>query len=158
VRLLGGKHRDASEGLEFEFVRSDRSVELLVPLADMDEQVVCWVCFGYRIADPLVAEISIRSPSKAPVVERTLLRTDFRRFARTGGEIPGLSIQRRPDGEHLTVSFYEGDLAIPAVIPVTAVAAYLSETEELVSFDPSDEARALDRAFMELLKGSAPRT
>ena len=158
MKLLRGKHRNALENDEVEMVRTDRSVELFVPLGDANDQLVCWVCFAYGTSDPLVADLSIRSPSRAPVIERTILRSDLRRFVRAGGEMPGLSIERRPDGNHVTISFTEGELAIPAVIPASAVARYLSAAEELVSFDPRDEARAVDQVFAELVKGSAPRT
>lgn len=158
MKLLRGKHGDASHGIELDFARSADSLELLVPLGDMQQNLVCWACIAYRASDPLVTELSIRSPRRAPVVERTLLRRDLRRFARSGGEIPGLSIERRPDPDHLTVSFHEGDLMIPAVIPATAVEAFLRESEDLVSFDPRDEAEAIDRAFTNELKRSSPRT
>jgi hypothetical protein len=128
-------------------------VELRVPLGPRNGAPICWMRLAYRTGDPLVVEITLRSPSGAVAVERTILRRDLLDALQIGHRCLDLSIA--PAREPVTLIFREARTSVPVEVRRAQMIAFLQETERLVPADDESEAAALGAAFASMVERDA---
>ena len=141
-------------GYPTELTASEQDVTLRVPLGTAKE-LLGWLCIEYRRRDPLVVTLSVRAPSRAVALERTLLRMDLRTIERTPVRYSMLSIQ--PAARGLTcVVFDEKHVTVNMLVPTDAITRFVAATDELVS-PGQGETSALSDAFVAMMHALGKR-
>ena len=128
---------------------------LQLPLHSSDDRVCAWLHLEYDGNDPLVVQVSIRSPSGGPVVERTLLRRDLRRASFEPVLLPGVTVG--PAGAHgfLAFVFHEHSIAVPVTVPASALSEFLRGCDGVVRMTERAEANALTRSLARAMQSWA---
>jgi len=127
--------------------RGDAACSLRLPLQATDEQVCAWLNVTYDIDAPLTIDIVIRSPSGAPALERTVLRSDMRTALFEPVLIPGLTIGPAGAPGMVAFVFQEESIALPVTLPAPVFAEFLRACDSLVPMNERAEAMALTRAL-----------
>lgn len=128
------------------------SVELRLPLGIREGELACWLSLRYRESDPLVIGLELCAPSGGLAVERSMLRSDFRRAARLGLDLAGVVIGPE-EGGYVPLLIREGAATIAAVIPATVLDEFLQATNDLVPPGWDAETAAVNRALVAMLEG-----
>jgi hypothetical protein len=137
-----------------ELTTGEQDVILRVPLGTAKE-LLGWLCIEYHKLDPLVATLSVRAPSRAVALERTILRQDLRTVERTPVHYSALNIQ--PAVRGLTaVVFDEKHVTVNMLIPTESIERFVRATDDLVP-PGRGETSALSEAFIAMVDASGHR-
>jgi hypothetical protein len=137
-----------------EITASDERVMLRVPLGTPKE-LLGWLWVEYRRSDPLVVTLSVRAPSRAVALERTLLRTDLRSIERVA--VRYATVWTHPGVRGLTaIVFAEKQVSVTMLVPTEAIRRFVDATDELVP-PGRGETEALADALVSMLHAPGNR-
>ena len=136
------------KGFPTEITRADDRISLRVPLGSNDE-LVGWLSLDFARNDPLAISLTVRSPSHAAVLERTMLRSDLRTALRTGLRYASLLVEPAASKGFTSFQFEETHIIVTAVVPSDILGRFLGETDEMVPPGQA-ETEALSMALGDL--------
>ncbi|MGZ4128712.1 MAG: SsgA family sporulation/cell division regulator [Actinomycetota bacterium] len=119
-------------GYPTEITHSSDRVLLRVPLGSGDE-LIGWLSAEYTRSDPLVVSVSVSAPSRAVVLERTLLRSDLRRGHERPVRYANVVVEPAGVRGFTSVQFEERHVIVTALIPTEVFARFLRATDDVVS-------------------------
>ncbi len=140
------RHSPAQQPWITEIACEDGCVEIGIPLGMDQDSLSCWLWLRYDEHDPLVVTLAVRAPSKAVVMERTVLRSDLRAALHRSVAYAGLGVG--PGVTKGVTMFYlrEDGVTMTILVPTDALTRFVEATEELVRTDLA-ETDAVSRAF-----------
>jgi hypothetical protein len=145
------REQQVAESAPFEFVVADGRIEVGIPLGTQQHALTCWLWLTFSEFDPLVVVVRVCAPSKAVVLERTVMRSDLR--AALDRTISYVGIGMGPGVMRGVLMLYlrEDAVTMTVLVPGDTVERFLSASERLV---PSRlaESEATGRAFDALLE------
>jgi hypothetical protein len=136
------------KGYPTEITRADDSISLRVPLGSNDE-LVGWLSLDFARNDPLAISLMVRSPSRATVLERTILRSDLRSAMRSSVRYAALLVEPAPTKGFTSFQFEETHIIVTAVVPSDILDRFLGETDEMVPPGQA-ETEALSAALADI--------
>jgi hypothetical protein len=139
-------------GFPTEVTHSENSVMLRVPLGAGDE-LVGWLNLEYRRDDPLLLSIAVRAPSRAIVLERTMLRSDLRNAQTIGIRYSNMIVEPAAIRGLTTFQFEERLVIITAMLPSDVIARFLHTTDDVVA-PGQPETDAVSSMLQDLLQDS----
>jgi len=107
----------------------DRAI-LRVPLGSGDE-LVGWLSLEYKREDPLIVSIAVRAPSRAAVLERTIVRTDLRNALNISIRYKNMTVEPGARG-FTSFQFEESLVIVTALVPSDVISRFLEATDEVV--------------------------
>lgn len=110
-----------------------------MPLGSGDE-LVGWLSIEYKRSDPLVASVAVRAPSRAVVLERTLLRSDMRTAHARAIRYADVVVEPSGVRGFTSFQFEERQVIVTALVPSEVLGRFLRATDEVV---PPGEAETL---------------
>jgi sporulation and cell division protein SsgA len=139
-------------GFPTEVTHSEDGVTLRVPLGSGDD-LVGWLSLEYRRDDPLLVSIAVRAPSRAIVLERTMLRTDLRNAQTIGIRYSNVVVEPAAIRGFTTFQFEERLVIVTAMVPSDVIARFLRTSDEVVP-QGQPETEAVSSMLQELLQDS----
>ena len=125
---------------------------LRVPLGSGDE-LVGWLSVEYRRDDPLIVAIAVRSPSRAIVLERTMLRTDLRNALNIAIRYNDITVQPGGARGFTSFQFEERLVIITTLVPSDVISRFLHATDDVVPPGRA-ETEAVSSMLQDLLQDS----
>jgi hypothetical protein len=126
--------------------RTDGECSLRLPVS-AGGRVCAFLQMEYSAHEPLTIEVTLRSPSGAPAVERTVLRRDARSAMFEPVLLPELTIGPAGVPGTVAVVFQEHSIAVPVTLPARVYAEFLRGCDAIVRMNERAEAEALTRAL-----------
>ena len=117
-------------GFPTEVVHTSERANLRVPLGSGDE-LVGWLSLEYKRKDPLVCSIVVRAPSRAAVLERTMLRMDLRNALNISIRYKNMTVEPGARG-FTSFQFEESLVIVTALVPSDVISRFLQATDEVV--------------------------
>lgn len=108
---------------------ADRAI-LRVPLGSGND-LVGWLSLEYMHDDPLVVSIVVRAPSRAAVLERTMLRADLRNALNISIHYRDMTVEPGTRG-FTSFQFEESLVIVTALVPSDVISRFLQATDEVV--------------------------
>ena len=146
------KKRIRAEGATavVESVRADERICRFIGAEAGDEGIACFIGLGYAARDPLVITVSLCAPSRAPVIERSVMRADLRDALQR--RIYDADIVMTPDAlrGRTLFRFREPGVAVTAMVPARAIAEFIRDSDRVVPFG-SGEVDAINAALETLV-------
>lgn len=138
-------------GFPTEVAHTTNGAIMRVPLGSGVE-LVGWLSIEYKRADPLVVSIAVRAPSRATVLERTMLRMDLRNALNISIKYADMTVE--PDARGFTAFQFEERLVIvTTLVPSDVISRFLHATDDVVS-PGQGETKVLSAMFHDLLQDS----
>ena len=117
-------------GFPTEVAHTPQRASLRVPLGSGDE-LVGWLSLEYMRDDPLVVSIVVRAPSRAAVLERTMLRVDLRDALSVSIRYKDMTVEPGTRG-FTSFQFEETLVIVTTLVPSDVIARFLQATDEVV--------------------------
>jgi len=117
-------------GFPTEVAHTPDRATLRVPLGSGDE-LVGWLSLDYKREDPLVVSIAVRAPSRAAVLERTMLRTDLRNSLNICIRYKSMTVEPGTRG-FTSFQFEERLVIVTTLVPSDVISRFLRATDEVV--------------------------
>jgi len=138
-------------GFPTEVAHTSDGVILRVPLGSGDE-LVGWLSIEYKREDPLVVSIAVRAPSRAVVLERTMLRMDLRNALNISIHYQNMIVE--PGARGFTSFHFEERLVIiTTLVPSDVIGRFLRATDDIVP-PGQPETEAVSAMLQDLLQDS----
>ena len=125
---------------------------LRVPLGSGDE-LVGWLSIEYKRDDPLVVSIAVRAPSRAIVLERTMLRMDLRNALNISIHYQSMTVEPGGARSFTSFQFEESLVIVTALVPSDVISRFLHATDEVVSPGQA-ETKVVSSMLEDLLQDS----
>ena len=119
------------QGFPTEISHSEGAAMLRVPLGSGDD-LVGWLSLEYRREDPLVVSIAVRAPSRAIVLERTMLRMDLRNAQSIGIRYSNMAVEPGMMRGFTAFQFDERLVVVTAMVPSDVIGRFLRTTDVIV--------------------------
>ena len=103
---------------------------LRIPLGSGND-LVGWLSLEYKRDDPLVCSIVVRAPSRAAVLERTMLRTDLRNALNISIRYKDMTVEPGTRG-FTSFQFEESLVIVSALVPSDVISRFLHATDDVV--------------------------
>ena len=126
LRKVAGPH-----GFPTEITHSDSSAMLRIPLGS-DDDLVGWLSLEYRREDPLIISLAVRAPSRAVVLERTMLRMDLRNARTIGIRYSNMVVEPSAMRGFTAFQFEEQMVIVTAMVPSDVIVRFLRTTDTIV--------------------------
>ena len=139
-------------GFPTEITHSDSDVMLRVPLGSGDD-LVGWLSLEYRRDDPLIISIAVRAPSRATVLERTMLRADLRNAQSVGIQYSNMNVEPGALRGYTMFQFEERMVIVTAMVPSDVISRFLRTTDVVVP-PGRRETEVLSSMLQDLLQDS----
>jgi hypothetical protein len=139
-------------GFPTEVTHGENNVMLRVPLGAGDD-LVGWLSLEYRRDDPLLLSIAVRAPSRAIVLERTMLRSDLRNAQTIGIRYSSMIVEPASIRGFTAFQFEERLVIITAMVPSDVIAHFLHTTDDVVA-PGQPETDAVSSMLQDLLQDS----
>ena len=123
-----------------------------VPLGSGDE-LVGWLSVEYRRDDPLIVSIAVRAPSRAIVLERTMLRTDLRNALNIAIRYKDMTVEPGAARGFTSFQFEERLVIITTMVPSDVISRFLHATDDVVPPGQA-ETEAVSSMLQDLLQDS----
>jgi hypothetical protein len=104
---------------------------LRVPLGSGDD-LVGWLSLEYRREDPLIVSVAVRAPSRAVVLERTMLRTDLRNAYTIGIRYSDMVVEASAMRGLTAFRFEERMVIVTAMVPSDVIERFLRTSDTVV--------------------------
>jgi len=147
LRKATGPH-----GFPTEITHNDRGATLRVPLGS-GEDLVGWLSLDYQREDPLVVSIAVRAPSRAIVLERTMLRMDLRNAQSIGIKYSNMAVEPSAMRGFTAFQFEERMVIVTAMVPSDVIGRFLRTTDIVVP-PGQRETEVVSSMFQNLLQDS----
>lgn len=118
-------------GFPTELSQGANDVSLRVPLGSGDE-LVGWLNVEYEKRDPLVVSITVRAPSHAIVLERTMLRVDLRHGLHRAIRYSTLIVEPANSRGLTSFQFEERLVIVTAMVPSDVITRFLRASDDIV--------------------------
>lgn len=138
-------------GFPTEVAHTPDRATLRVPLGAGDE-LVGWLSLEYRRDDPLAVSISVRAPSRAAVLERTMLRADLRNALNESIRYKSMTVEPGTRG-FTSFQFEESLVIVTTLVPSDVISRFLHATDEVVSPGQA-ETKVVSSMLQDLLQDS----
>jgi hypothetical protein len=138
-------------GYPTEITQSAHGALLRVPLGSSDE-LVGWLSLEYSKSDPLSISIAVRAPSRATVLDRTIVRRDLQSAQNSSIRYAHLRVGPAPAKGFVAFQFEEQHVIVTAIVPTEALSRFLRATHEVVP-PGQGETEAISAALADLLEG-----
>jgi len=125
---------------------------LRVPLGSGDG-LVGWLSVEYRRDDPLIVSIAVRAPSRAIVLERTMLRMDLRNARSMGIRYSNMVVEPSAMRGFTAFQFEERMVIVTAMVPSDVIERFL-RTSDVVVPPGRHETEAVSSMLQDLLQDS----
>ncbi|HZW52740.1 MAG TPA: SsgA family sporulation/cell division regulator [Candidatus Elarobacter sp.] len=125
---------------------------LRVPLGSGDE-LVGWLSIEYKRDDPLVVSIAVRAPSRAIVLERTMLRMDLRNALNISIHYQSMTVEPGGARSFTSFQFEERLVIITTLVPSDVIERFLRATDDVVP-PGQPETEAVSSMLQDLLQDS----
>jgi hypothetical protein len=139
-------------GFPTEVTHNENGVMLRVPLG-AGEDLVGWLSLEYRREDPLLISIAVRAPSRAIVLERTMLRSDLRGAETIGIRYSNVIVEPAAIRGFTTFQFEEQLVIVTAMVPNDVITRFLRTSDDVVP-PGQPETEAVSSELQELLQDS----
>jgi hypothetical protein len=139
-------------GFPTEITHSENDVMLRVPLG-AGEDLVGWLSIEYRRDDPLLVLIAVRAPSRAIVLERTMLRMDLRNAQTIAIRYSDMVVEAGALRGFTAFQFEERMVIVTAMVPSDVIARFLRTTDDVVP-PGQPETEAVSSMLQDLLQDS----
>ena len=126
LRKAAGPH-----GFPTEITHSDDGAMLRVPLGSGDD-LVGWLSVEYRREDPLIVSIAVRAPSRAIVLERTMLRMDLRNAQSIAIRYSNMVVEPSAMRGFTAFQFEERLVIVTALVPSDVIGRFMRTTDVIV--------------------------
>ena len=126
LRKVAGPH-----GFPTEITHGDSSAMLRIPLGS-DDDLVGWLSLEYRREDPLIISLAVRAPSRAVVLERTMLRMDLRNAQTIGIRYSNMVVEPSAMRGFTAFQFEEQMVIVTAMVPSDVIVRFLRTTDTIV--------------------------
>lgn len=126
LRKVAGPH-----GFPTEITHNEGGAMLRVPLGS-GEDLVGWLSLDYRREDPLIVSIAVRAPSRAIVLERTMLRMDLRNSQSIGIKYSNMAVEPSAMRGFTAFQFEEQMVIVTAMMPNDVIRRFLRTTDVIV--------------------------
>jgi hypothetical protein len=126
LRKAAGPH-----GFPTEITHGESGAMLRVPLGSGDD-LVGWLSLEYRREDPLIVSIAVRAPSRAIVLERTMVRMDLRNAQSIGIKYSNMAVEPSAMRGFTSFQFEERMVIVTALVPSDVIARFLRTTDIVV--------------------------
>jgi hypothetical protein len=117
-------------GFPTEVAHTPERAILRVPLGSGDE-LVGWLSLEYKREDPLVVSIAVRAPSRAAVLERTMVRADLRNALNVPIHYKNMTVEPGARG-FTSLQFEESLVIVTTLVPSDVITRFLGATDEVV--------------------------
>jgi hypothetical protein len=117
-------------GFPTEVAQTSEDAILRVPLGSGDE-LVGWLSIEYTRDDPLVVSITVRAPSRAVVLERSMLRSDLRNALNISIRYQTMVVEPGARG-FTSFQFEERLVIVTTLVPSDVIARFLQATDNVV--------------------------
>lgn len=117
-------------GFPTEVTHTPERANLRVPLGS-GEELVGWLSLEYKREDPLVVSIVVRAPSRAAVLERTMVRADLRNALNVSIRYKTMTVEPGTRGS-TSFQFEESLVIVAALVPSDVISHFLRATDEVV--------------------------
>jgi len=124
---------------------------LRVPLGSGDE-LVGWLSLEYKRDDPLAVSIAVRAPSRAAVLERTMLRADLRNALNISIRYKNMAVEPANRG-FTSFQFEESLVIVTTLVPSDVISRFLHATDEVVPQGQA-ETKVVSSMLEDLLQDS----
>jgi hypothetical protein len=104
---------------------------LRVPLGSGDD-LVGWLSLEYRREDPLIVSIAVRAPSRAIVLERTMLRMDLRNAQSIAIKYSDMAVEPGVMRGFTAFQFEERMVIVTAMVPSDVIGRFLRTSDTVV--------------------------
>ena len=138
-------------GFPTEVAHTPERANLRVPLGSGDE-LVGWLSLEYTREDPLVVSIAVRAPSRAAVLERTMLRTDLRSALNMSIRYKSMTVEPGTRG-FTSFQFEESLVIVTTLVPTDVIVRFLQATDEVV-LPGQAETKVVSSMLADLLQDS----
>jgi len=139
-------------GFPTEISHGANDVALRVPLGS-GEELVGWLNVEYDKSDPLVVSITVRAPSHAVVLDRTMLRIDLRNGLHSAIRYSTMVVEPAPVRGFTAFQFEERLVIVTAMVPTDVLTRFLRATDDVVPPGKS-ETEVVSAMLGELLQDS----
>jgi len=117
-------------GFPTEVAHTTDRAHLRVPLGSGND-LVGWLSLEYTRDDPLVVSIVVRAPSRAAVLERSMLRADLRNALNISIRYKSMTVEPGTRG-FTSFQFEESLVIVTALVPSDVISRFLHATDEVV--------------------------
>jgi Streptomyces sporulation and cell division protein, SsgA len=104
---------------------------LRVPLG-AGEELLGWLSIEYKRTDPLVVSIAVRAPSRAAVLERTMLRMDLRNALNISIRYQSMTVEPGGMRGFTSFQFEERLVIVTTLVPSDVITRFLQATDDVV--------------------------
>jgi hypothetical protein len=138
-------------GFPTEVAHTANGAILRVPLGSGSD-LVGWLSLEYKRSDPLVVAIVVRAPSRAAVLERTMVRTDLRNALSIAIRYKNMIVEPGSRG-FTSFQFEESLVIVTALVPTDVISRFLQATDDVVSPGQA-ETKLVSSMLQDLLQDS----
>ena len=138
-------------GFPTEVAQTADGAVLRVPLGSGND-LVGWLSLEYKREDPLVVSIAVRAPSRAAVLERTMLRTDLRNALNISIRYKTMTVEPASRG-FTSFQFEERLVIVTTVVPTDVITRFLHATDDVVP-PGQGETQVVSSMLQDLLQDS----
>jgi len=138
-------------GFPTEVAHTTDRATLRVPLGSGDD-LVGWLSLEYKREDPLVVSIAVRAPSRAAVLERTMLRADLRNALNIAIRYKNMTVEPGARG-FTSFQFEESLVIVTALVPSDVISRFLHASDDVVTPGQA-ETKVVSSMLEDLLQDS----
>jgi hypothetical protein len=137
-------------GYPTEITQRENGALLRVPLGSPDE-LIGWLSLEYSRNDPLTIAVAVRAPSRATVLDRTIIRRDLHTAHTATINYADLRLGPAPVRGFISFQFEERHVIVTAMVPADALTQFLRTTHDVVAPGQA-ETEAVSSALADLLQ------